>query len=689
MYTSVVKALLESDEWALDVLIAPFGGAGRKDTHGEWFSPRTNTRPEWYPTPPVIYYHGFSERKGVQPTPEPIGRTVGREVRADGIWFRVVLDQASAYAAKVWAAAQRGAARASPGGVGHLIRKATTGELLHWPIAELSLFDTDDGQRPASPYAVAIPALKSVYAAAGIPLLDTEKEDSMDDDQIDEQQGSVADATATPQIQAMIAQAIKAEFDARQQAEVQRQQAEAQHQAEIQTAVTAAVQAARHEWEAEAVKARRLPGGAITGAPHVRQFADVAQYDGLSVEDQVFLIGVVNSRPGMRASQSAYKAAFIKASEAAQESHSASEMTSAAKAAGLDLADAANAAKANELMHTTQTGYGDEWIGVGYSTQLWLAVRDPTRIAGMLPEIIIPQGSEGVYDPLEGTDPTFYKVPEATATNSTTGRPDATITASKAGTERKLHTATKVGGRIIYTGEMEENALIPMATQLRQQLETAAEEALEHVIIDGDTTATATTNINDIGNGSAQTSTNLWLSFDGFRKLALVTNTANSRDGGALTEDDFLETAKLMGTAGLLGADVRKALFIIDANVRWKILTVSAVKTRDVFLNATIENGDLTGVYGYRIYTSYAMHKASAKRMANTAGKIHGTDSNNTTGSIIAVRPDQWKLARKRRVTIESARWIDSDANQIVLTMSAGLQYRDTEAAAISYNLTI
>jgi hypothetical protein len=99
--------------------------------------------------------------------------------------------------------------------------------------------------------------------------------------------------------------------------------------------------------------------------------------------------------------------------------------------------------------------------------------------------------------------------------------------------------------------------MIPFAAQLREQLAISGAEALENVVINGDTTASVS-NINDTNSGGGGAAgTEIFCLFDGFRHLGLVTNTDNKRAGGALSEEDYLETMWLMGTAGLAGADVR------------------------------------------------------------------------------------------------------------------------------------
>jgi hypothetical protein len=174
---------------------------------------------------------------------------------------------------------------------------------------------------------------------------------------------------------------------------------------------------------------------------------------------------------------------------------------------------------------------------------------------------------------------------------------------------------------------------------------------------------------------------------NGFRKLALVTNTANSRSAaGGFVIEDFKNTMKLMGTAGADALDITKCGFIIDLNTLWKAMELAEVKTRDTFSAPAIENGVLKRIYGYDVTPSAFMHLASTVRMANSAGKIDvDTVANNAYGSILGVRWDRWKFGWKRRATIETDRIARSDAYEIVALMRFGLKYFSTEASAITY----
>lgn len=480
--------------------------------------------------------------------------------------------------------------------------------------------------------------------------------------------------------------ALKAEDD--------RRAAEAAAARQRQEEIDGAVQSALKTQAAAFAKSRRLPvvGGSPDApgqAPAVTAFADVRKYDSLDVEDMACLCGILDAaardQRGPRVPETALKALAMRVAE--DKSDLGDQARRDLKAAGLDPAEVLNAAKANELDYTTQTGYGDEWVGVEYSRRLWPRIRAGSAVVAKVPTVEVPQGAESIVLPLEGADPTWYNVAQATGNNATTGLPDATVTASKLATARQNATVGKIGARVVYTAEMEEDSLIPWVATLRTQLETSGAENLEAVVIDGDTTLTATTNINDIG-GTPAGNENFTV-FDGFRKLALVTNTANSRSaGGALADTDFIATVKLMGTVGLNAWDKTKTSFILDGNLHWHILSLAAVKTRDVFLNATLENGVLSAIWGYGVMPSAFMHSWSAVRMVNTAGKVdQDTAGNNTRSAILAVRWDQWLLGYKRRMTFKVQDIPGSDASQIVVTARVGMIYRDTEASAISYNV--
>jgi len=685
-----VVSLKALPDMRLEIKVAYGGPFGGKDAQGEYFSPKTDLDEEHYPHPPVTYYHGFDEQGKPKGKPLFIGKTLARENRADGHYLTTKLKSGNTYAERTYAAALRGEAVASPATAIHLRRKESDGHLTYWPIIEIAAWDYAPDRKPANPWSVARPALKAIYAEAGLilpqaafPGAVTRANAAADENGGDFHHGEFD--MDENKVQELVAAALKADREA-QAAVEQKRQADAEQ-------LKAAVAVERQKWEAEAAKSRRLPLGGE--APHQARFGVTRKYDALKAADLAFAVEMLQTvqrrNGGAGPSEAALKALAIKVTEDKTEIGEVGR--EALKAIGLNPDDALDATKANELNYTTQAGFGDEFVPTVWSSQVWVAVRAASFVFDKLPAKEFSGPGDTFTIPIEGADPTWYRIGQATDLNATTGRPDATIGDSKVATGNLNMVLGKVGARVPYTGEMNEDSIVPWAAQVREQTENSFSEQMEHLVIDGDTATGATTNINHIGGTPTSTGTkqDLFLTFNGFRKSPLVTTTANSYNAsGTLVDTVYLEILKLMGTAGLIGADAARVDFIQDPNVTWKVQTLVSVKTRDVFTNATLENGMFKGIWGYKVYTSYFMHYKSAVRKANTAGKVDiTTPANNTTGAILGVRWDQWLAGWKRHMVMKLQDIPDSDAQQLIATARLGLVQRDTEGSAIAFNVLV
>ena len=309
MTEQTVIAIKSGDTWELNVLGVPWGGPNNgRDSDGEYFSAQTKLYLDKYPTVPAVYYHGYDENGLPSSEPQIIGKTTGYEVKQDGVWFRVVLDQANDYARRVWEAAKNGIARASSGSIAHLRRVARDGHITHWPVAELSIFDAVGNRQPANQYAVAMPVMKAVYAQAGLNLPDDiEGEDigQPEAEAIGAQQSAPAvkaddtpqQATTTdddPKEGIMDEQNIKDIVAAALTEERERVAKEAAAKAAEQARIDEAVKAAKADMQAQidaAAAQNRIPGG-LTGAPAVTQFGDIAKYDNLEIADLAVLTAI-------------------------------------------------------------------------------------------------------------------------------------------------------------------------------------------------------------------------------------------------------------------------------------------------------------------------------------------------------------------------------------------------------------
>lgn len=159
----------------IEVKVAYYGHKNGKDAHGEYFSPNTDFDAENFPSPPLLYYHGFDANGKKMGKPAVTGIFQSRRTAADGHYLTYTLKR-TRYADLQWASAQQGACVVSPGTIGHLIRKAADGELTYWPLAEISAWDYAANRAPANLHSVAAPVLKALYLSEGLtppPLIET------------------------------------------------------------------------------------------------------------------------------------------------------------------------------------------------------------------------------------------------------------------------------------------------------------------------------------------------------------------------------------------------------------------------------------------------------------------------------------------------------------------------------------
>lgn len=164
-----VRAVLDGERRLLEVLAVPFGGPDRRDRLGQFFSPRTQVMFDVGDRRPTLYMHGLSPNMRRMKEPPVIG--VAEVLRQDekGWWMQAELGD-SLLATRTWNAALQGRAVASTGSLNYLEdHDKATGEVLTWPVAELSVFDGGGKRVPVSDDAIVLP-LRSLFAALDLTL---------------------------------------------------------------------------------------------------------------------------------------------------------------------------------------------------------------------------------------------------------------------------------------------------------------------------------------------------------------------------------------------------------------------------------------------------------------------------------------------------------------------------------------
>lgn len=130
------KATILDDD-AFRLLAIPFGGPipapgspRGVDLDGEWFSERTDIRPDWLRARAVDWHHGADQTM----RREVIGKAVDPVMEEEGWWVTVWLDHGKRRLELIRKLAERGAELfGSSESVSGLVQKAPTGEILVWP----------------------------------------------------------------------------------------------------------------------------------------------------------------------------------------------------------------------------------------------------------------------------------------------------------------------------------------------------------------------------------------------------------------------------------------------------------------------------------------------------------------------------------------------------------------------------
>lgn len=407
-----------------------------------------------------------------------------------------------------------------------------------------------------------------------------------------------------------------------------------------------------------------------------------SKYSDLSAADMSFysvLRNVVRKNEGLQQpwtpDQAFYRELADKATKAYQTDEERERLNLDA-----DAITAVNAIKSDELDYSTQAGFGDEWVPTLWTNQLWARVRLDNIVAPLFNVIEMP--SNPYIIPLETTDPTVYKVAETTNESSLLLSSSASpIPDSKMATAQTTITAAKLGLRVGFSTELEEDSIIPWTSQLRKQALRAMADTVDNVLLNGDTTNSSA----NINNDSAVAATDKFMVFNGIIYNALIAATAaNAYDNGGLAPSlQMARTVrfKMQGSYALRPQDIA---YITDVQTYAKFLGLQEFLTMDkAGALATNQTGQLGVIDASPLLVSAELS------LAKSNGKVSNTGGSNTLGRFIAVYRPGWYVGYRRRVTLSIDFLPYLDSYQLTSTMRLGFINRDTEVSAISYNIGV
>jgi HK97 family phage major capsid protein len=343
-----------------------------------------------------------------------------------------------------------------------------------------------------------------------------------------------------------------------------------------------------------------------------------------------------------------------------------------------DMVKSINAIKADELNHSTQTNYGDEWVPELWATQIWSRVRQDNVVAPLFRNIDMPSNPYKL--PVESSDPTVYHVPETTDENQLAlDSVNTPIPGSKVGSANVTIEAKKLALRVQFSAELEEDGIIPIISIYREQAMRSIADSVDFVLLNGDEATGANVNINKIDGTPG--GKDRYTAFDGLLKNALVTNTANALDcGGSIT------LAKMNRLRFLLkpqyAQNPKNLVYVVDNAVYEKLLMLPEFLTMDKAGNlATAMTGQIGFIGGVPVLTTAEMP------LANAAGKV--PVAGGTLGRAMCIHKPTWYVGYKRRVSVTVDYLPYYDSYQLVSTVRLGMVVQDEDSVSALFNIAV
>lgn len=338
-------------------------------------------------------------------------------------------------------------------------------------------------------------------------------------------------------------------------------------------------------------------------------------------------------------------------------------------------------------MDTSEAGFGQELVGVQYVPELWRGAQARARVFSLINQF--PMTDPTAYLPVEAGVPEMLFVGESTSPTAT--QYDTVKTPS----QRVQVDAKKFVIHQIFSGEMDEDSIIPFIPFLRAQGARSVALHSDSLVLNGDTTNAGTGNINLDDADPADTKH--YLAFDGIRHAALVDNTGNADDvAGPITY------AKLLGVRGLMLDTARDhdwghpdeaedLVYVADPESADEIALLDEVITVDKFGDrATVLTGQQGRVGMHPLVSSIRQSKTEAD------GKVSNTGSNNTKGQVTAFNRTGFVVGLRRQLRLEVERLPGTDQTRIVWSLRVGFgRFSPTgsasgiEAAAVLYNISL
>jgi HK97 family phage major capsid protein len=278
--------------------------------------------------------------------------------------------------------------------------------------------------------------------------------------------------------------------------------------------------------------------------------------------------------------------------------------------------------------------------------------------------------------PYQASSLTIYGVDESTTDTATA------VAGSDLGFDKITFNAKKLGARVFWSRELEEDALIAILPVIREDLVRITRNGWERCFCYGDET-TANTNINF--EGTAPTTTagakDYWLQCDGVFHSCLISHSGQALDLSDATITDLLfhNVRKKLGKYGTNPADL---VAMVPRELWYDMVTITNLLTPDKYgSGATILTGEVARMFGIPIVVTDGIP------LTDTTGKVDDTPGDNTKKSFAIInRPYGVIIGRRGDMRIAMEDVIDTDQTKAVVFSRYDIQYPFWGALAVGYN---
>ena len=334
----------------------------------------------------------------------------------------------------------------------------------------------------------------------------------------------------------------------------------------------------------------------------------------------------------------------------------------------------------SKTMDTAEAGAGAEWVpSATLSAEMQYAIELEARVAPLFPSFQMPQDTFNY--PIRTSVGEAYRATEQTDITSLTK-----AKRTKLGTQKTLFDAEKLMGRIGYTGELNEDAIVAMMPEIKKALIIAHANAKDEGVIDGQPGGTI-----DTGDDPSGDANDVRMLFDGIRKYC-QTNSAVKVDLGAAWNVEGLNSVrKKLGKAGMRPGELA---WIPGVSLFYNLLTIKDDQNNNVVLTlehyggaATILTGELGKMFGIPVVPSDYIRED-----LNATGIYDGVTETKTILPI--VHRQSWKWGNYKEIVVRSSDELYMESDVLVVVTRERLDFQDMfafatqVAAALGYNLT-